>query len=66
VGFIDPDVESGNTSATNSKVNHYEIGFNTYLRKDEVKLQLSYGVFDSALAGTELRHEGTFSTQIAF
>lgn len=66
VGFLDPDVNNGNTTATNSEVNHYELGFNYYLRKDEVKFQLSYGIFDSALAGTNLRHEGTFSTQIAF
>lgn len=66
IGFLDPNVDSGNTTTTNALVRHYELCVNTFVRKDEVKVQTSYGVFDSRLPGAKLRHEVTISTQVAF
>jgi hypothetical protein len=61
LGHLDTDVDTANT-----ETNAYELGFNYYLRKQLVKLQASFGVFDPTASGAKSRQELTLSTQLSF
>jgi hypothetical protein len=61
IGFLDPDVDTRDNT-----LYHYELGFNYYLRKDEIKFQTSYGLFTSGAAGTGRRAEFIQSVQVSF
>jgi hypothetical protein len=71
IGFLDPDVHAGDTSILNTAVVHFEAGLNFAVRRFSrlptgLRFQLGYALFDPRLPGSSLRHEGIFSTQIAF
>lgn len=66
IGFLDPDVHSGNTSTGTTEVTHVETGINAVIRTTGVRFQLGYGLFVPALSTVRPRHEVTLSTQIAF
>jgi hypothetical protein len=61
LGHLDTDVDTANT-----ETNHYELGINYYLRKQLVKLQTSFGIFDPTASGAKSRQEFTLSTQLSF
>jgi len=63
VGYIDPDLD-GDGKAANDEVFHYEVGFNYYLRKHEMKLQLAYSVFDPE--GLKPGNEAIAAAQVSF
>lgn len=61
IGHLDTNVDTANT-----ETNHYEFGFNYYLRKHLAKLQASFGVFDPSAPTAKSRQELTLSTQLSF
>jgi hypothetical protein len=66
LGFLDPDVHSGDKSLADTETTHGEVGLNAAIPRSGVRFQLGYAVFVPALSGLRRRHEVTFSTQIAF
>jgi phosphate-selective porin len=61
VGFLDPNVDGTDTTLT-----HYELGFNYYLLKQELKFSAAYGLTESAAVGVSRRHEGILAAQLSF
>jgi hypothetical protein len=61
IGFVDPDVEVSSDYEIG-----YEAGVNYFIQKHEAKLQLAYGLFDSADSTVENRNELTFNAQVSF
>lgn len=61
VGMLDSDVDSDDT-----ETNHYEFGFNYYLRGHNLKLQTSFSLFDPSAPGAPTRDELIVSTQLKF
>lgn len=61
LGFVDPDVDEGD-----SITRHYEFGLNYFVRGDEVKVQASYGLFDTDQDPDDARHEGTLALQVSY
>jgi hypothetical protein len=61
IGHLDTNVYVADT-----ETNHYEFGFNYYLRKQLVKLQGNFGVFDPTASGAKSRQELTIAAQLSF
>ncbi len=61
LGFVDPDVDEGD-----SITRHYEVGLNYFVLGDEVKVQASYGLFDTDQDPDDARHEGTLAMQVSY
>lgn len=61
VGFLEKDVDVKGTTQT-----HYELGFNYYVLKQELKFQAAVGRTDSSAAGQSALTEGIVAAQLAF
>jgi hypothetical protein len=65
IGFLDPDMENGNNHTVS-----YELGVNYFIQQNEMKLQLSYSLFDNAAgyldSGGENLTEVILNAQVSF
>jgi hypothetical protein len=70
VGFLDGNVDGADTAITScgglGGCVHYELGFNYYLLKQELKFQAAYGRTESSLNGESGRNEGILAAQLSF